>query len=535
MAEETRWQVNASGWLNYPLDANAYMQQSYDAGAEQCKIQLKVDGRLMDYTISFVKMTQTTDFSGKARAIRPPYESPHAKGDKVEEMGENVPQKGGEIEGNSDISTARRIMKQWMDTTKETRGQSEETLLSWKEGVKGAIKECGQKGMLEDELRPLRDRLRKVHNAYLDLKGNIRVYIRTRPFIQREADLGAKECYKVAQDKMTILFEDNDGNKDKYMFDSVFAPGSQKEVFGEVEDLMQSTFDGYNTTIFAYGQTGSGKTHTMYGPKNDQGIVPRCMEQLFKLKAQYESTNTVTFSVSMLEVYLSKMTDILNDDVLKQKKINVRNTPSGEVIIENLSEVEVSSAAAMEKEVMRGFENRKTAETAMNTSSSRSHLLATIRLNLKNKTTGQEIKAKCTLVDLAGSERVKDSQVTGKQLEEAVEINKSLTALGDCFQAITTNSKNANLLFRNNLLTQLLADSLGGSAKTLMFACYSPADTNYGETIMTMKWAERAKKVVNKGDGSPTAGATPRKSGLASPRSGAGSPQAGTPRRPTRT
>merc|ERR1712078_797371 len=107
----------------------------------------------------------------------------------------------------------------------------------------------------------------------------------------------------------------------------------------------------------------------------------------------------------------------------------------------------------------------------------------------------QVILGKITLCDLAGSERPKKSEVSGDALKEAIEINKSLSALGDVIEALTKGSK--NIPYRNHKLTMLMQDSLGGTAKTLMFVTCSPASFNQDETLMSLKWATRAKKIVN--------------------------------------
>merc|ERR1712080_773459 len=102
---------------------------------------------------------------------------------------------------------------------------------------------------------------------------------------------------------------------------------------------------------------------------------------------------------------------------------------------------------------------------------------------------------KILLCDLAGSERLKKSEVTGDNQKEAIEINKSLTALGDVIEALTKNAK--QIPYRNHKLTQVMQDSIGGTAKTLMFVNCSPAESNVDETSMSLKYATRAKKIVN--------------------------------------
>merc|ERR1739845_267526 len=105
------------------------------------------------------------------------------------------------------------------------------------------------------------------------------------------------------------------------------------------------------------------------------------------------------------------------------------------------------------------------------------------------------LKGKILLCDLAGSERLKKSKVTDDMQKEAIEINKSLTALGDVIEALTRGQK--MVPYRNHKLTQLMQDSLGGSSKTLMFVNCSPASSNLDETVMSLKNATRAKTIQN--------------------------------------
>ena len=81
------------------------------------------------------------------------------------------------------------------------------------------------------------------------------------------------------------------------------------------------------------------------------------------------------------------------------------------------------------------------------------------------------------------------------RLKEAQSINKSLSALGDVIAALSEGEK--FIPYRNNKLTQLMQDSLGGNAKTLMFVNFSPADYNADETISSLNYAARVKKITN--------------------------------------
>lgn len=208
----------------------------------------------------------------------------------------------------------------------------------------------------------------------------------------------------------------------------------------------------------------------------------------------------------MCELYLQTFSDLMAVKSAKPIELTIRKNPAGETYLEGQVFKVAKSADDLWKNIESAFDNRKVAATAMNANSSRSHLLVTIKSKMVNKTTGQEINGKLVMVDLAGSERVKDSMVEGDQLKEAIEINKSLTALGNVMEQLTTNAK--GIAYRDHAITNILQDSLGGTAKTLMFANVSPASVNFAETVMTCKWAQRAKKVTNDGGKAKTEAAS---------------------------
>jgi hypothetical protein len=141
-----------------------------------------------------------------------------------------------------------------------------------------------------------------------------------------------------------------------------------------------------------------------------------------------------------------------------------------------------------------GNKKRKVGSTKMNAASSRSHSILSIVVESTNPS-GKTFFGKLSLIDLAGSERSKKTGATKQQLKEANSINKSLSALGDVIGALTTGAD--FVPYRNNKLTQLMQDSLGGNAKTLMFVNFSPADYNAEETIGSLTYATRVKTIVN--------------------------------------
>lgn len=150
-----------------------------------------------------------------------------------------------------------------------------------------------------------------------------------------------------------------------------------------------------------------------------------------------------------------------------------------------------------------GSQSRTVAATNMNELSSRSHAVFTIVFRAKTKSTGCVVDkvSKLSLVDLAGSERANRSGARGHRLKEAASINQSLSTLGAVISALSKASARSNSNFvpyRNSVLTQLLKESLGGNSRTIMIAAVSPSEDAYQQSLSTLKYVERAKRIVNK-------------------------------------
>merc|ERR1712137_313216 len=249
--------------------------------------------------------------------------------------------------------------------------------------------------------------------------------------------------------------------------------------------------------MFAYGQTGAGKTYTLYGVQGNEGTVPRTVIELYNTLEKGLSRFNYTVMASMVELYKNDLIDLLvkGNPNTTLKKLNVRQDKMGVVKIDNLTEETCGRATELLNLLERGNHQRTVAATAMNTESSRSHLILIINIISVDRETHDQVRGKILICDLAGSERLKKSLAREDLQKQTIEINKSLTALGDVIEALTKNQK--QIPYRNHKLTQVLADSLGGTAKTLMFVNCSPASSNVDETIMSMKYATRAKKVTN--------------------------------------
>lgn len=140
----------------------------------------------------------------------------------------------------------------------------------------------------------------------------------------------------------------------------------------------------------------------------------------------------------------------------------------------------------------------------MNQTSSRAHTIITILFKQINVVEGRKVEkySAINLVDLAGSEKAGQTEATGQRLKEGCAINKSLTVLGNCISVLADKAmgKQAKSVvpYRDSNLTRILQNALGGNSKTIMICAVSPADSNYEESLSTLRYADRAKKIVNK-------------------------------------
>jgi kinesin family protein 1 len=357
--------------------------------------------------------------------------------------------------------------------------------------------------------------------------GNIKVVVRVRPFNGRELDRKAK-CIVQMKGNQTILQPTpeaeerlrgskggkvGDGQK-VFAFDKSYWSfdradphyAGQDNLFKDLgSPLLDNAFQGYNNCIFAYGQTGSGKSYSMMGYGEDAGVIPKICRNMFeRIKAIQEDKNlTCTVEVSYLEIYNERVRDLLNPTT--KGNLKVREHPSTGPYVEDLAKLVVGSFPEIENLMDEGNKARTVAATNMNETSSRSHAVFTLILTQKRHDVetnmDTEKVAKISLVDLAGSERATSTGATGARLKEGAEINRSLSTLGRVIAALadlsTGKKKNAQVPYRDSVLTWLLKDSLGGNSLTAMIAAISPADINFEETLSTLRYADSAKRIKN--------------------------------------
>ncbi|KOO22096.1 protein osm- isoform a [Chrysochromulina tobinii] len=327
-----------------------------------------------------------------------------------------------------------------------------------------------------------------------------------------------------------------------FAYDHAFGPSAdQLSVFAACgAPLVKEILEGFNATIFAYGQTGSGKTHTMLGTALEPGLVPRSAYFLFeRLQAMRARDASKVRADEAATPRAAKSSDDEGDEE--------EDAGGGEGGGEE--------AADVIDLISRGNGQRATAATKMNAASSRSHAVFTLVLEQQVPVDEDEageagealaadadedadtaatdegivpteeseagatlssggssatasrrrarrsmrtLRSKLNLVDLAGSERAKLSGADEdkKMMSECVAINKSLAALGNVIAALS-GGRATHVPYRESKLTQLLEESLGGNAQTVMINAVSPHSSHYAETLSTLQWAKRAQSIVN--------------------------------------
>ncbi|XP_076312392.1 kinesin-like protein 98A isoform X1 [Tachypleus tridentatus] len=354
--------------------------------------------------------------------------------------------------------------------------------------------------------------------------ASVKVAVRVRPFNQREIEMNSEliiqmegQTTRIINPKISATCSEGDGGRERiktFTFDHSYWSFDdqderyvgQEKVFEDLgKEVIENAFEGYNTCIFAYGQTSSGKTFTMMGTPGFEGLIPRICEAMFsRMKSKSNSGTTFRTEVSYLEIYNEKVKDLLKKSS-NQHSLRVREHPKFGPYVQDLSHHLVMDFSDVQELMTRGNSRRTTASTAMNDVSSRSHAIFTLTFIQAtfHRDMPSETVSKVNLVDLAGSERVASSGATGQRLKEGAHINKSLVTLGTVISALADTSSNltkkqAFIPYRDSVLTWLLKDSLGGNTKTMMIATISPALCNYGESLSTLRYANRAKNIINR-------------------------------------
>ncbi|XP_013855134.1 kinesin heavy chain isoform 5C, partial [Austrofundulus limnaeus] len=320
----------------------------------------------------------------------------------------------------------------------------------------------------------------------------VKVMCRFRPLSDAERSRGDRFIPKFNGDDTVVL------SGKPYVFDRVLPPNTEQvQVYDTcAKRIVKDVLGGYNGTIFAYGQTSSGKTHTMEGNLHDthlMGIIPRIARDIFDHIYSMDENLEFHIKVSYFEIYLDKIRDLLD---VSKTNLAVHEDKNRVPYVKGCTERFVSSPDEVMDIIDEGKANRHVAVTNMNEHSSRSHSIFLINIKQENMETEMKLSGKLYLVDLAGSEKVSKTGAEGSVLDEAKNINKSLSALGNVISALSEGTK-THVPYRDSKMTRILQDSLGGNCRTTIIICCSPSVYNEAETKSTLMFGQRAKTIKN--------------------------------------
>ncbi|XP_045772629.1 kinesin-like protein KIF12 [Maniola jurtina] len=362
------------------------------------------------------------------------------------------------------------------------------------------------------------DRSNHGSSSSITLNGeedNINVVVRVRPVNERERSLQERDMLEFPGKGQIIVNGISLAQKPKlFSYNVVFEPAATQEdvlEYSGIKRLLEMAVEGFSCTAFCYGQTGSGKTHTLTGPPGlvesgaspyspEHGLVVRSFVYLYQLIRDRPDCHYI-LKASFLEIYNEKVIDLLNPGSARKPQQVRWSKESRSFYVENLFTVDCEELDDLFAVLEEGMRNRAVGAHAMNAHSSRSHTLLSVRIR---RDVGSDRDITCSthgkmnFVDLAGSEMTKRTKSSGKTLEEANNINRSLMVLGYCIAQLSDGKKKGHIPYRDSKLTKLLADSLSGNGVTLMIACIAPTKSNLNETINTLRYAARAKKIKSK-------------------------------------
>ncbi|XP_033924849.1 kinesin-like protein KIF12 [Melopsittacus undulatus] len=342
----------------------------------------------------------------------------------------------------------------------------------------------------------------------------LRVVLRVRPLTCSEVRRGDRRVvHSLGGGTVHVSAARQDAT---FGFSAVFDAGDSQEAVFEgsgMRQLVELAMDGFSCTVFAFGQTGSGKTYTLMGPLGQGethaaspallGLMQRSFACL--LEQSRSRGSDLALSASYLEIYNEQIRDLLSPG--PPCTLPLRWSKTRGFYVENQLSVDFESLEAIASLLLQGSQRRRTSAHALNRHSSRSHALLTIHIRSRNVSSCPapgggacpSRQGSLCFVDLAGSERVKETGSSGELSVEANNINRSLLALGHCISMLAKpRGKRTHVPYRDSKLTRLLARSLGGSGLTLMVACISPSSRCLSETLSTLHYASRARRVTTR-------------------------------------
>jgi len=322
-----------------------------------------------------------------------------------------------------------------------------------------------------------------LHNLVLQLKGNIRVFVRPRAMSKDElaADIqGGQPTLEFAQDTRIGLYDADTKRRKWFDFELIFRTvASQAQVLEETQAFASSTLDGYNSCVFAYGQKASGKTHTVVGSSQDPGLSTRMVENILKLRQERCEEYNVQVFLSCVEVgEKATIRDLLSGG---STELEIRSEKDASWSGLGLAEMPIACKedAAQYLDDAINVRNKDEAMVA--------HFVVTISTESSLRSGGESFRGKLHLIDLASSD------ATGPGFEAR---QQSLGALSDVMIALA--SKSPQVPFKSSTLTMVLRESLAGDSKAVMIVHLPVTQpTTRSDSLMSLTFGSKLRTAAN--------------------------------------
>ncbi|KAJ9530112.1 hypothetical protein QJQ45_023377, partial [Haematococcus lacustris] len=384
----------------------------------------------------------------------------------------------------------------------------------------------------------------------------IKVAVRIRPLNKQELDAGHSFAWNVQGNTLNA----NDSRDAKYTLDHIFGPEWTTRQIYEVatKGLLDKVISGFNSTVFAYGQTSSGKTFTMRGSDQEQGLIPLAVREIFELLNGCQDREFL-LRVSYMELYNEEVNDLLapqntklpvheskeqgvyvcglREDIVTCPEAVLSLLAEGEAN-RHIGATKMNDTSSRSHTVFRMVNATGRNRQQQSASAGRSSMLCRCSgcpslqvvesrmRDAEGSDAAAILVSTLTLVDLAGSERVAKTGAEGIRMKEGTAINKSLLTLGNVINKLSegalSTGKDCSLAHLHayqclipamhfsslwvvpdtlaacdGQLTRILQPSLGGNAKTAIICAMTPAACHVEESHSTLRFACRAKRVVN--------------------------------------
>ena len=354
---------------------------------------------------------------------------------------------------------------------------------------------------------------RKIFYKYLNLRNNISIMCRIRPFPQKENNEilinKNSQIDTFIIDKNSLIVKDCkiNNNLKKYEFDYIFSENStQQDIYEEIFPLIHSLFKGNDIIIISYGQRKSGKTFTILGDNNNIGITGRALQEIFYILNNSNKDKYSNYNVSF------NMLNILNDEIYNlleesTPKMEIKENDKGELLINDLISVNIKTYEEFDKliKLAKIFQKNSKNINKDNNNTNFSNYIYSFNINITEKDDNSFIST-LTLIDLGDDNENKEEdiqksdEIKEKNVDNTDEnkIPSSLYLQDFLKHLVNKNIKDYQDWNKNILVHYLKRSIISNNYKLLLMLNISPDIDILDDTLKTLQFGENIFSEINK-------------------------------------